>query len=277
MKNSNEDIKILVCVIHGPYEPWLTILREGQLETWMNPSSGLRIINVFGKPISKNYLKIDQVLYFKRWSPIAIVAYFSLLIEALLKKIVNLDHYRPKVKKIDIDEPLSTWTIQMPDSLLLQGVKNMATFRASLDEDFDYLVTTITSSYLNTGLIKAYLADKPTKEFLGGRIENSGNMKYQQGSFRVYSRDVVEYICENSKRYKHWQIEDIAMGNLISLRYEDFHSMNNVSVSSIKEATELTLNQFSSTMSYRCKSIDGDKRNDSEIMRYIHKRLQQTG
>lgn len=277
MKNSNEDIKILVCVIHGPYEPWLTILREGQLETWMKPSPGLRIINVFGKPISKNYLKIDQMLYFKRWSPIAIVAYFSLLIEALLKKIVNLDHFRPKVKKINIDEPLSTWTIQMPDSLLLQGVKNMATFRASLDEDFDYLVTTITSSYLNIGLIKAYLADKPTKEFLGGRIENSGNMKYQQGSFRVYSRDVVEYICENSKRYKHWQIEDIAMGNLISLRYEDFHLMNNVSVSSIKEASELTQNQFSSTMSYRCKSIDGDTRNDSEIMHYIHKRLQQTG
>lgn len=275
MNNSNKDLKILVCVIHGPYEPWLTILREGQLETWMNPYPGVRIINVFGKPISKKLLKIDQLLYFKRWSPTKIIAYFSLLIEGLIKKILNLDQIRPQVNKSDTDEPISTWVIQMPDSLLLQGVKNITAFRASLDEDFDYLVTTISSSYLNIAAIWGFLAEQPTSNFLGGRIECSGKMRYQQGSFRVYSRDVVEYICQNSKRYKHWQIEDVAMGNLIRLRYENLTSMSSVSVSSIEEATKLTQDQFSSTMCYRCKSIDGVKRNDSEIMHYIHQRLQQ--
>jgi len=275
MDITNKDSKILVCVIHGPYEPWLTILREGQLQTWMNTFPDVKKVNVFGEPISKKLLNIDQLLYFKRWSPIKIVAYFSLFVEAVLKKTLNLDRFRPQVDKFDQEEHTSTWTIRMPDSLLLQGVKNLATFRASLDEDFDFLVTTITSSYLNLGIIKDYLTNQESKNFLGGRIENSGKVNYQQGSFRVYSRDVVEYICQNSMNYKHWQIEDIAMGNLISLRYENLHSMSNVSVSSIQEASELTPEQFSSTMSYRCKSINGHTRNDSEIMHFIHNQLQQ--
>lgn len=275
MDNSNKEIKILVCVIHGPYEPWLTILREGQLQTWMKPFPGVNIVNVFGEPISEKFLKIDQVLYFKRWSSNKIVAYFSLFIEALIKWTLNFDRIRPKVQKVNKGNFLSTWTIKMPDSLLLQGVKNVATFRTALDEDFDYLVTTITSSYLNLDVIRDYLTNQLPKSFLGGRIENSGKVDYQQGSFRVYSRDVVEYICQNSKKYKHWQIEDIAMGNLINLKYKKLHPMANVSVSSIQEAAQLTPDQFSSTMSYRCKSINGHERNDSEIMHFIHDQLLQ--
>jgi hypothetical protein len=85
----------------------------------------------------------------------------------------------------------------------------------------------------------------------------------------------VEYICQNSKKYKHWQIEDIAMGNLINLKYKKLHPMANVSVPSIQEAAQLTPEQFSSTMSYRCKSINGHERNDSEIMHFIHDQLLQ--
>jgi tetratricopeptide (TPR) repeat protein len=49
----------------------------------------------------------------------------------------------------------------MPDLLLLQGVKNIAVFRESLNHDFDYLVTTITSTYLNLTLLDNYLIAKP--------------------------------------------------------------------------------------------------------------------
>ncbi|MFM1951232.1 MAG: hypothetical protein RJA33_26 [Actinomycetota bacterium] len=181
--------------------------------------------------------------------------------------------YSPPVKFKDSQEFGEVWEIQMPDSLILQGVKNMSVFRESLNVEYDFLVTTITSTYLNTQKLSDFLSTVRAKDFAGGRIEKSGSLVYQQGSFRVYSRDVVEKIVCNSKLYKHWKIEDIAMGCLVETLGLDLVHIPNTTLSSVSEALASDFEDLNNAISIRCKSQSDGVRFDQDVMFQIQKRL----
>lgn len=265
--------KVLIIAIHGPYQPWLEILENGQLKTWMDIESSSRVINVFGKAMKSKIKEIDQRVYYLRWSRIKFIAYFALVVEMVVKRFFPIHKYRPRISRLQDGPKTDIWEIQMPDSLLLQGVKNVSVFRKSLELDFDFLVTTITSSYLNVALLEDTLRQISPSNFIGGRIEKSGNMEYQQGSFRVYSRDVVNRLVENSHKYKHWKIEDIAMGDLVSMHYSVLSRLPNRTLESLADVESLTKEDIQRTISYRCKSTEGNKRIDSQIMKSLHKRI----
>jgi hypothetical protein len=269
----NQSPKILIIGIHGPYQPWLDILENGQLKTWMKNRSNSKIINVFGLAMPSRVKDIDQKMYFLRWSSVKLIAYLALLIEAGVKQLFPIDKYRPSIVRQHTESVTEIWEVQMPDSLLLQGVKNVSVFRKSLELDFDFLVTTITSSYINVALLEDALSQISPTGFLGGRIEKSGEMEYQQGSFRVYSRDVVAKLVENSHRYKHWKIEDIAMGDLVSKYYSQFSHLPNYTLESLADVESLTREDLKDTISYRCKSSKENKRIDTQIMELLHKRI----
>jgi hypothetical protein len=269
----NQPPKILIIGIHGPYQPWLEILENGQLKTWMTCKSSSRIINVFGLAMKSRIKDIDQRLYYLRWSRVKFVAYLALILEAGLKKLFPIDKYRPNINCQSDGSTNEIWEVQMQDSLLLQGVKNVSVFRKSLELDYDFLVTTITSSYINVALLEDVLSQISPTGFLGGRIEKSGEMEYQQGSFRVYSRDVVTKLVENSHRYKHWKIEDIAMGDLVSKYYFLLSRLPNYTLESLADVESLSQEDLKNTISYRCKSSEENKRIDSQIMKLLHKRI----
>lgn len=264
---------ILIAVIHGPYEPWLSILRDGQMQTWIKQENEVDVVNVFGKPINKFKKEIDQKLYFLRWNRNKVLAYSSLLVEAFLKKLIRLEKYKPKsIEKVSSEFGI-VWEVQMPDSLLLQGVKNLSVLREFLKKDYEYLVTTITSSYVNVPKLKAYLSENKSTHFAGGRIEKSGEMDYQQGSFRVYSREVVLELVKNSKHYQHWKIEDIAMGKLVNSLGFQVTPMPNITLNTRSDILKLTHKELHETISYRCKSQQGEIRFDSQIMKELHNLL----
>lgn len=265
--------KILILAVHGPYEPWLSILEKGQLPTWMKHSN-IQVINVFGKKMSPRKQKLDQKIYFLRWNKLASISYLSLAIEGALKKTFFINRWLPKIISSTDSVYGEKMEIQMPDSLLLQGVKNMAAIRHSLAFDYDYLITTITSSYLNTHCIVNTLRNTPREFYLGGRIELSGGVNFQQGSFRVFSRDVVRFVNENAHLYKHWQIEDIAMGNLVRKYTPNFFELRNLTITSLEDAKNLSSELVRNTCSLRCKSTMSDgTRMDSLIMLELHEKL----
>jgi len=244
----------------------------------MQQNGEIRVVNVFGRRIPNRYLPLDQKLYFLRWSQSKIVAYISLFVEAILKKILMVNRYKPNIELKEDDTFGEVWEVQQPDSLLLQGVKNMATFRESLNHEFDFLVTTITSTYLNLDQISKALCDSSRVQFAGGRIENSGGKKFQQGSFRVYSRDVVEYIVRNAKQYKHWQVEDIAMGNVIAAKYKNLIEMPNMTIGHPEDLDKIDPQSLIKVCSFRCKSqSNSGDRADASIMKILNTRLRESG
>jgi hypothetical protein len=269
----SEKAKILIMAIHGPYEPWLSILHHGQKKTWMRNDLSSRVVNAFGEPINSKLLKIDQQLYFLRWAKNKAVAFTSLAFEAAVKKIIRLDSFRPNVaikKEPNFGE---IWQVKMPDSLLIQGVKNIALFRESLNHEYDFLVTTITSSYINIKLLEQFLSKIDPFMFVGGRIEQSGKLTYQQGSLRVYSRDVVHNLVLHSKRYKHWKIEDIAMGDLVASLYTNYTEIPNATVQADSDLVQIGKSELDTIISYRCKSTESGIRVDSKLMKSLHQRI----
>lgn len=265
--------KILIVGIHGEYQPWIEIFQNGQRQTWMTDSENTKIVNAFGSPMRPSFRSIDEKIYYLRWSNNRLIAYGSLLVEAVLKFALPFDKLRPKVKYRKNENLGDTWRIELCDSLMLQGVKNLAVFRNALNYDFDFFVTTITSSYLNIQALEEYLSVITSPRFVGGRIEQSGSLTYQQGSFRVYSRDVVCDLVKNSKKYRHWKIEDIAMGNLTSLFVHKVTSMPNRTLQTAQDVDSLTEEDLRSTISYRCKATENGKRIDSKIMGLLHSRI----
>lgn len=265
--------KILIIGIHGEYEPWLDIFKEGQKKTWMTSTENSMIVNAFGLPIKSKTRVIDEKIYYLRWSSNKIIAYGSLLIEAIVKTIVPLHKLRPCIRYENNYALGDIWRIEMCDTLMLQGVKNIAVFRNALKFKFDYLVTTITSSYLNVPALEAYLSEVKASRFIGGRLEFSGELKYQQGSFRVYSRDIVEDIVFNSRKYRHWKIEDVAMGNLISSFADQLTEIPNRTLATLEEVEMLTQEDLKTVISYRCKATEKGKRIDSRIMRLLHQKI----
>ena len=274
MRNEKQgEPKILIAAIHGEYQPWVEIFQDGQRPTWMADSENTKIVNAFGSPLRPRYRSFDEKIYYLRWSSNRFIAYGALLIEAAIKTALPLDKLKPKIS-YEMNEKLGNiWRISMCDSLMLQGVKNMAVFRNAMNFNFDFLVTTITSSYLNLHALEEYLSGITSPRFVGGRIEQSGSLTYQQGSFRVYSRDVVRDLVKNSKKYKHWKIEDIAMGNLTSLFEQKMTEMPNRTLQTAQDVGLLTEEDLRSTISYRCKSTENGKRVDSKIMELLHCRI----
>lgn len=277
MKSAESKPKILVVVVHGPYQPWLQIFEHGQMKTWMSEKYSTRVINVFGIAMSESRRNLDEKIYYLRWSKKKLLAYMSLIIEALIKEILPMNRFLPKVKQIHGTTMNEVWQLQMPDSLLIQGVKNVSVFKKSLELDFDFLVTTITSSYLNIPVLEEALSQVSPINFLGGRIEKSGEMEFQQGSFRVYSRDVVANLVAHSKSYKHWKIEDIAMGTLAAKHYDKLSNLPNKTLTSVEEVELLSDEDLKTTISYRCKSTNGNMRIDSQIMGLLHQRILRSG
>ena len=191
-----------------------------------------------------------------------------------MKKAFLVNRIRPKVTESESGVFGNIWEVGMPDSLLLQGVKNLAIFRHALAHEFDYFVTTISSSYINTRNLENFLQDKPRTRYLGGRIERSDELEFQQGSFRVYSRDVVQFIVLNATKYKHWQIEDIAMGKLLKLGgYKDLEEIPNLTLDSVDSVEQLTSYDLEKIVSYRCKVLAGTIRSDHTVMQKLHQRL----
>lgn len=274
MRNEEQESpKILIVGIHGEYQPWLEIFQNGQRQTWMAESENVEIVNAFGSPMRQRYRRFDEKIYYLRWSSNRFIAYSALFIEAVIKTALPFDKLKPKIN-YEMNENLGNiWRVNLYDSLMLQGVKNMTVFRNTLNFDFDFLVTTITSSYLNVHALKEYVSGITSTRFIGGRIELTGNLAYQQGSFRVYSRDVVRDLVMKSKNYKHWKIEDIAMGNLISLFEQTVTEMPNRTLQTAQDVELLTEEDLRSTISYRCKATEKGKRIDSAIMGLLHRRI----
>ena len=58
--------KILVIVGHALYEPWTTILYQGQLRTWVI-NENILIYHTHANPISNHIRKIDAFLWKMKW------------------------------------------------------------------------------------------------------------------------------------------------------------------------------------------------------------------
>lgn len=266
-------MKILILVVHGPYEPWLEIMREGQLRTWATDTQNTTVVHVSGKPVGSKIHKMDEYVYSLKWSERKLLGKSALIVDYVLKKFVI--NWLPKVTVGNnfLNPAAATWLVEMPDFALLMGNKMLASLNHSLEYEYDYLVTTITSAYINIPKLEQTLEKMPRNSFAGGRITEVSGNKFQQGSFRVYSKDVVEWIIANRTLYPHWLPEDVAMGKLIEHGKYSLIQIPDSTAYSIEELESLSTLEIEESVHFRCKGSrvkDQKHRNDVVIQQKLH-------
>lgn len=272
-------MKILILVVHGPYEPWLEIMREGQLRTWAIDTNKTKVVHVSGKPVGTTTHKLGEYLYSLKWSENKYLGKSALLADFAMKKLIK--NWLPKVKEDNpsLSPAEHTWLVEMPDLALLMGTKMLASLSHSLNYDYDYLVTTITSAYINIPRLEKALDAKPRELFTGGRITEVSGNKFQQGSFRVYSKDVIRWVISNRKNYPHWLPEDVAMGKLISSGGFSLIKIPDSTAYSIEELESLSKSELETSVHFRCKGSrveNQESRNDVAIQKQLHEMMLKT-
>ena len=266
-------MKILILDIHGPYEPWLQILRNGQLKTWASKTEKSRVVHVSGRPVPSRLHKIGELVYSLKWSQNKYIGQIALLQDVAIK--IFLRSWLPRVKPGNkfLLPAEDSWEVKMPDFANFMGHKVLASLNYSLSEDYDYLVTTITSAYIHIPRLERFLENQPREGFLGGRLTELSGLRFQQGSFKVYSRDVVEWIVNNRKSYRHWLPEDVAMGKLVNKLKKDLIELPDSTAYSLEELSSIPDEELKRALHVRCKGSrvqNQELRNDVEILHTLH-------
>jgi hypothetical protein len=265
------DAKVLLLVGHALYEPWRSILLNGQLETWARDEE-LQIRHCHAMPVSNFLRKIDSkfwnLKWDKRFGKIAIV------IEVLTKSPFGMFVGNLKETKL-YGTSHNALLLKIPDLDFLMNYKSFAVITGILKFDFDFVVLTTSSSYLNLDLLNKEISKLPKKNTVAGRILEQNGIKFASGSFKVFSRDVVESIQEHKKMYSKWRPDDLAYGFQLKkirpgINYIQLRSIDADSESMIESLTDSDLH---SIVHYRLKSGTQAKRNDVALMQLLHKRL----
>ena len=249
--------KVLILDVHGPYEPWLSILHNGQLKTWADRDKfeNLEIVHAMGLPVDPLTHKLGEFLYSLKFSKPHWVGLLALCIDFAVKKLIG--RFIPNIKEIrDEEYGYKKWEVQMPDYALLMGNKMISVLKYALENsDFDYLATTITSTFINRSKLIEYVDLLPRTNLLAGNFVTRGSEHFQQGAFRLYSRDVVEFIVKNRAGYNHWALEDVAMGRLLRNKGFDEYSIPNITVGSLDCLRELNPIEIGNQVYLRCKGV----------------------
>lgn len=110
---------------------------------------------------------------------------------------------------VNVDE------ITINDSHINLGHKTIKSFILTKDFDYDYIFRTNSSSYIDKKLLLDFISDKPKNNYYSGFIGEFENIKFASGSGFFLSKDLVNYIIDNSDNWDHNLIDDVALGLLL--------------------------------------------------------------
>jgi hypothetical protein len=141
------------------------------------------------------------------------------------------------------------------------------------DFDFDYIVRTNSSSYIDKFKIQEFLKNKPTEKFISGVIGKKDKLKFVSGACFFMSKDIVNFILENEKDMNFNIVDDVSLGYFfdkhnLKLTNKDITRFW-LDIEHMKYPHEIPMEYFH----YRIFTGSNRERyNDIKIMKLIHEK-----
>jgi len=145
--------------------------------------------------------------------------------------------------------------------------KMINSFKMVKDFEFDYLVRTNSSSYVDKQMLYSFLMDRPKEKFVGAVIGMHGNIQFASGALFMLSRDIFNEIIENENIINLQSYsDDVCLGEFFKIKnipitnkdIDRFDVVTNVNSENIPN------NYFH----YRLKN--DNRMDDVEYMKIIH-------
>lgn len=265
--------KILVAVGHGYYAPWIDIAIKGQNETWLagEVPSNIEILHYHGSPLGRTGLLLDRIHERIRWSN---RLGYTLL--GLFDSVVTFP-FLAKIPKSSTSKLMSlkhkTIHVRWPDSYLTFRWKAKGMFKFILDNyDFDFLFMTSSSSFIRLDKLSKLLYEQAPSRFFGGASAYKG-ANFAAGSNRILSRDLVQDLLRRPFKYLPFPIEDLSMSKSLMDSGVALVRLPHLDIDSLESLHQLTDAELLNHYHFRVKSGSLDNRNDVEIMKALHERL----
>lgn len=257
--------RILVLVLTVDQEPWRTIETEGQRATWAATSDGeIPIFWLYGRTggVTRFLLRASNKTL-QAMGAVSTLARFRHLTGSLAAR-------RPVREQGD-----KVYT-QVPETQLGVNPKTRAGLRHILEtHDFDYLLRTNTSTYVNLKLLAEFVAGLPDESYYGGFIGESNGVRFASGTCALLSRDAVQTIVADAA----WQyeiIDDVAIGWSMRRAGLEVQPIHRIDVHTSEDLGALGVETLRSTFVVRCKGLDS-RQHDVAAMRRVHELYGEAG
>ena len=272
--DSSSGSSILVVIGQVLVEPWLSITRDGQFPTWLQDAhqQGIRVRHSHGRRSNKVIQALDRGHEWLRWHGRG---------RSLVPRIDGflgrpwLDRV-PKVRTGEfLDAEAVAWQQTLVDVYALQRWKVIGSLTQSLTEDFTHVYFTTASSYVRVRQLVTAVEGLPTTGVYAGTpfTDAISGTRFASGANRILSRDVVEAIVREKKRYRNDVMEDAALGSLIQEMGIDLLPLESVNVPSIQSVEELSDETILESFHFRTTSQVLAERRDPEVMWALHARV----
>jgi hypothetical protein len=273
MQDSKQSAKVLCAISHGLYEPWLSILNDGQRLTWLSEKfpDNFEVLHYHATPVGKLLQKMDKLHEKIRWKNRYVASLLCLFDNFILAPLINFIPRSCDSKLLTTVE--NVIHIKFPDTYLTYRWKFLSLLRYFIYEtNSDFLFITSTASYVQPDLVLKFVSEIPDRTTYAGAEPYEG-AGFISGSNRIISREIAMSSLESLKKWKPGVIEDVEFTRLVQAnghKLMTFPIANIDSVENLLETPDVFINR---TYHFRLKSTVGGKRNDVEIMKLLHERV----
>ena len=258
----------VIIVGHALYEPWRSILLDGQLKTWA-PISNQEIFHSYAVTVNSLIHKLDQKYWELKWHK-----YFGRIVLLLDLFIFQIPNRRPaSTRETKSSYGFNAIEMEMLDLNVQMNRKSLAVMKYASKMKTDFVIFTTSSSYLNIEKLETVLLTLPRKKLVAGRLVDHDGGKFPSGSFRIFTPDLLVAALADLGKYKSWLSEDLAFGKLLPRYSPNYFSVSSIDLESIEEINQLTESDLEQVVHYRVKSGSLQMRNDVALMHSLHDKI----
>ena len=250
--------RILIGVLSSDQDGFLEIRRDGQTPTWITQarSGGIEVVPYTSRslPINAIHKQILSGFHLQELvnkTPLMHVRKARGRPGRLSHELRSFQEGLPKPELNSLGELVSNH----PDSLASVGIRTLEFFKFALQNyDFDFLVRTNTSSFLNVRRLRETMSGTPRSGQVYALTGLWGAVPYPSGALYVLSRSDVKAVVEHDSDWIHEYIDDVALGLLL----RKIRGQVNYSPIPRFEFSEQDVDDLSfekNLVHYRCKSV----------------------
>jgi hypothetical protein len=271
----NSEVKVLCAVVHGLYQPWISILENGQAPTWLSDGfpKNFSVVHFHGRPVGSLGRGIDRVHEKIRWGGrvpnqilriIDRILMFPFLIS--IPKVTISNSLPARIPGIRIEWPDIYATLRWKDLAIIEYFCKKT--------DFDFLFMTTSSSYIRPFKLIEYCSKFEVGDVYAGS-KPYPDAEFVSGANRILSRSTAEAVLSSRVFWDPAVIEDVALGDLIRKNGIEYQSYDQCDIPSLEYLESLSDEMLLSNYHFRVKSGSINERQDVQIMKRLSERFKQ--
>lgn len=278
MDNNQSNPIFLVGVMHVTKDPWLSITRDGQLNSWEKMQfKNFSVLYFFGRA-NRVTTFVNSIIESLRWNRGRYASYgiSYFLMFALRPWLVFL----PKSKLVGVGQSkisAPALKVKIPELTSTMRWKKLAFLKYFLNETTaEYAIITTSSSLLNFKPIIQFVTslNNLNRPLYAGRLCKAHDCDFTSGAFTVLNRESAALLLEHRSLIPVHVMDDVGFGTAFKKLEIPPVNLDSLDFDSLEKLTKRTPEELSQVGHFRFKSGPLSNRGDVEIMRSLLSKIE---